>query len=74
MKIRLTIVSALIFAIGFYGLSSFGMEYSQTASQKHFTSIIMSLPGICRLGFSTSLWVKLRKGGKVTAKPAKAVS
>jgi hypothetical protein len=60
MKIRLPIVSALIFAIGFYGLSSFGMEYSQTASQKHFTSIIMSLPGVISADWDSpiSLWVK----------------
>jgi hypothetical protein len=60
MKIRLTIVSALIFAIGSYGLSSFGMEYSQTASQKHFTSIIMSLPGVISADWDSpiSLWVK----------------
>ena len=60
MKIRLTIVLALIFATAFSTLSSFGKEYSQTASQKHFTSIIMSLPGVISAEWDSpiSLWVK----------------
>lgn len=60
MKVRLTIFLALIFAAGFSTLSSFGMEYSQTASQKHFTSIIMSLPGVLSAEWDSpiSLWVK----------------
>ncbi|MGB7292581.1 MAG: hypothetical protein WBD99_10455 [Thermodesulfobacteriota bacterium] len=60
MKIRLIIVLALIFATGFSTLSSFGMEYSQTPSQKHFTSIIMSLPGVISAEWDSpiSLWVK----------------
>jgi hypothetical protein len=60
MKIRLTIVLALIFATGFSTQRSFGTEYSQTASQKHFTSIIMSLPGVISAKWDSpiSLWVK----------------
>jgi hypothetical protein len=60
MKIRLIIVLALIFASGFSSLSSYGMEYGQTASQKHFTAIIMSLPGVISADWDSpiSLWVK----------------
>ena len=60
MKIRFTIFLALIFAIGFSTLFSFGTEYGETASQKHFTSIIKSLPGVISADWDSpiSLWVK----------------
>jgi hypothetical protein len=60
MKIRLTIFLTLIFAVGFSTIVSFGTEYAKTASQKHFTSIIMSLPGVISADWDSpiSLWVK----------------
>ena len=60
MKIRFSIFLALIFATVFSTHLSFGTEYAETASQKHFTSIIMSLPGVMSADWHSpiSLWVK----------------
>lgn len=60
MKLKLTHISILTLVIGFYNLHSFGTEYAQTASQKHFTSIILSLPNVISADWDSpiSLWVK----------------
>ncbi len=61
MKIRLTIIFLVImFVTSLSTFSSFSKEYAQTASQKHFTSIIKSLPGVISAEWDSpiSLWVK----------------
>lgn len=60
MKIPCMFIFALVLAAGFNSLYASGAEYGQTASQKHFTSIIMSLPGVMSAEWDSpiSLWVK----------------
>ncbi len=71
MRIRLTIVFlVLMLATSLSTFSSFSTEYGQTASQKHFTSIIMSLPGVISADWDSpiSLWVKT--SSKAVGSPA----
>ena len=51
---------AFILTFGFLFLDSYALEYDLTPSQKHFTAIIKSLPGVLSAEWDSpiSLWVK----------------
>ena len=57
---HLSLLLILTIAAGFSSFKSYGAEYDLTPSQKHFTAIIKSLPGVLSVDWNSpvSLWVK----------------